>query len=160
MKNLFRFILLITFILIGISVSAQEIKVNDSIYEVKKGTILNNGVDVTDTLSEEEKAKILAEFEKRKQAAVEAVATQKRVEKAEKEQKKSEKKRKKAEKALKQKEKAQSNYNKATKKYQAAQEKYEKLKSKGKLSPMDEKKWLEKIEKLHANVIKTKKKLK
>ncbi|TBM98986.1 hypothetical protein EYD45_15835 [Hyunsoonleella flava] len=167
MKNIVRFLLLIVFVTIGMSLSAQEIKVNDKVYEVKKGLIFQEGVDITNTLSVEEKAKILAEFEKKQQNIAEAEATQKRIEKAEKEQKKAEKeqrkaekKRKKAEKALRQKEKAQSNYDKATKKFKDAQKKYEKLKSKGKLSPQDEKKWLEKIEKLNANVAKTKQKLK
>lgn len=159
MKNLKRFVLVLGLILMGMSVSAQEVKVNDNVYEVKKDLIYKNGVDVTNTLTADEKFQIFTAFEKLNLEKAEAEKTQKRIEKAEKEQKKAEKKQKKAEKALKQKEKAQSNYDKATKKHQDALKKYEKLKNKGKLSPQDEAKWLEKIEKLNANISKAKRKL-
>lgn len=87
-----------------------------------------------------------------------------RLEKAEKERKKAQKAQKKAEKeqkkALKQKEKAQSDYNKAVKDLEQAQSKFERLKNKGKLSPNDEAKWLEKIQKLNGKIEKAEKKLK
>lgn len=167
MKNIIRLVLLITLIVAGASLNAQEIKIGDAVYEVKKDLIFQNGVDVTSTLSEEKKVEILAAFKKKQQELAEEKAINDKLEKAEKEQKKAknqlkkaEKKQKKAEKALRQKEKAQANYDKAVDKHKAAQKKYEKLKKKGKLSPVDEAKWLEKIEKLNANITKTKKKLK
>ena len=66
---------------------------------------------------------------------------------------------KKAEKELKKKEKLQKNYKKAQDNLKKAQKKYEKIKKKGKLSPEDEGKWLEKIEKLTEKVDKAKGKL-
>ena len=159
MKSLKCYVLSLGLMLLGISMAAQEVKVNDNVYEVKKDLIFKNGVDVTNILTADEKSQIFAAFEKSNIERAEAIKTQKRIEKAEKEQKKAEKKQKKAEKALKQKEKAQSNYDKATKKHQDALKKYEKLKRKGKLSQQGEKKWLEKIEKLNANISKTKRKL-
>ncbi len=162
-----RLVLFIVLLIIGSTVFAQEVKINDDVYEVKKDVIYKNGVDVTSTLSDDEKTKILSAFETQKIKSAEEDKAKERLEKAEKEQrraekqqKKAEKKQKKAEKALKQKEKAQSNYDKAIKKHEDAITKYEKLKKKGKLSPVEEGKWLEKIEKLNANIAKTKKKLK
>lgn len=162
-----RFVLFIMLVLAASFISAQEVKINDDLYEVKKDLIFKNGVDVTNTLSDAEKSKILAAFEKKKLEIAEANEAKEKLEKAEKEQKRAEKQRKKAEqkqkkaeKALKQKEKAQTNHDRAIKKHEDAIKKYEKLKKKGKLSPEDERKWLEKIEKLNANISKTKKKLK
>jgi len=152
MKSLKCYVLSLGLMLLGISMAAQEVKVNDNVYEVKKDLIFKNGVDVTNILTADKKSQIFAAFEKSNIERAEAIKTQKRIEKAEKKQKK-------AEKALKQKEKAQSNYDKATKKHQDALKKYEKLKRKGKLSQQGEKKWLEKIEKLNANISKTKRKL-
>lgn len=79
--------------------------------------------------------------------------------KAIKAQKKAEKAQKKAEKAIKKKEKLQKNFEKAESSLEKGQKKYEKLKGKGKLSPEDEKKWLEKLEKLSEKVTKAKRKL-
>lgn len=162
-----RFLILFLFLGLGTILNAQEITVDEVTYVVKKDVIYKNGVDVTNTLNAEEKAKILAAFEKKKLELARQEEAQRKLEKAEKEQKKAEKeqkkaekKQRKAEKALKQKEKAQANFDKAVKKHKDAQKKYGKLKSKGKLSPVDEKKWLEKIEKLNNNIAKAKKKLK
>ena len=166
MKNVVRILLIIGLMLKGLSIYAQDIKINDEVYQVKKDVIFKNGVDVTNTLSEEEKSKIFAAFNKQQQQIAEADRVQKKLEKAEKEQKRAEKeqrraekKQKKAEKALKQREKAQANFDNATKKHKAAINKYEKLIKKGKLSPEDEAKWLEKIEKYKDNIAKAKKKL-
>ncbi|WP_152572179.1 hypothetical protein [Jejuia pallidilutea] len=162
-----RFVLFIMLVLAGSFISAQEIKINDDVYEEKKGLIIKNGVDVTNILSDAEKSKILAAFEKKKLEIAKTNKAKEKLEKAEKQQKRAEKqqkkaeqKQKKAEKILKQKEKAQANHDKAIIKHENAIEKYEKLKNKGKLSPEDERKWLEKIEKLNTNISKTKKKLK
>ncbi|MBC3756946.1 hypothetical protein H7U19_00925 [Hyunsoonleella sp. SJ7] len=159
MKNILRLLLLVIFLMIGVSIKAQEIKVNEVVYEVKKDLIFKDGADVTNTLTPEEKTKIRSAFEKRKLQMGETERVEKQLEKAEKEQKKAEKKQKQAEKALKKKQKAQSNFEKATKKHEVATKKYEKLKKKGKLSPQDEQKWLEKIEKLNTNLAKTKRRL-
>lgn len=167
MKNVKRFVLLLLLILTGSIVFAQEVKVNDNVYEIKKDLIFINDVDVTNTLSEEEKSKILAAFEQKKLDMAKAKLSKEKIDKAEKaqeraekQQKKAEKKQKKAEKEMKQKVKAQTNYDKAIKTYEDAITKYEKLKKKGKLSPIDEEKWLEKIEKLNSKIEKTKAKLK
>ncbi|MFD2726165.1 hypothetical protein [Hyunsoonleella rubra] len=159
MKNILRLLLLVIFLMIGVSIKAQEITVNEVVYEVKKDLIFKDGADVTNTLTPEEKTKIRSAFEKQQLQIEEADRAEKKLEKAEKEQKRAEKKQKQAEKALKKKQKAQSNFEKATKKHQNATKKYEKLKKKGKLSPQDEQKWLEKIEKLNTNVAKTKRRL-
>ncbi len=55
--------------------------------------------------------------------------------------------------------KNKNNYKSAQDKLAKAQKKYDKLKRKGKLSPVDESKWLEKIEKLTEKVEKAKRKL-
>ncbi|GAB1857583.1 hypothetical protein MHTCC0001_24190 [Flavobacteriaceae bacterium MHTCC 0001] len=157
--------------MVGISLNAQEIKVEDAVYEVKEDLIFKNGVDITATLDAEQKAKIMAAYADKKQVLEKAEATQQQLEKeqekaeknlkkAEKEQKKAEKERKRTEKVLKQKERAQANFDRATQKHQAAQTKYTKLKAKGKLSPVDEGKWLKKIDRLNDNINKAKKKLK
>ncbi|WP_138432810.1 hypothetical protein [Winogradskyella algicola] len=156
-------LLLSTFSLISF---AQEVKQGEKTYEVKKEKIFLNGEDVTATLSVEEKEVIFKEAaiisEKLKQeenAQKTAEKLEKEKKKAEKAQKKAEKAQKKAEKALKKKEKLQKNYKKAQDNLKKAQKKYEKLKKKGKLSPVDESKWLDKIEKLTEKVKKAKSKM-
>ncbi|MFV9549837.1 hypothetical protein [Algibacter sp. PT7-4] len=161
-----RYLVIMLFLGFGFLVNAQEVSFNGVSYEIKKERIFKTGIDVTDTLSEEEKTEIRAAFDKKMMQIKEAEATKARIEKAEKEQlkaekeqKKAEKKQKKAEKALKKRQKAKSNYEKSTKKHKDAISKYEKLKKKGKLSPQDEEKWLEKIEKYKTAIAKAKKKL-
>ena len=66
---------------------------------------------------------------------------------------------KKAEKAQKKMDKVKAKHTKATKVHRSTVEKYEKLKGKGKLSPVDEAKWLKKMEKLKAKMLKAKSKL-
>ena len=79
--------------------------------------------------------------------------------KTEKQKKKAEKKLKKAEKEVKKHAKAQDNFSDAKKKYDKEFKKYQKLKSKGKLSPEDEVKWLKKLEGLQKKIDKTERKL-
>lgn len=167
MKNVMRFILFVSLILIGALACAQEVKINDAIYEVKKDLIFEKGVDVTNSISNAKKLEIFEALEKKKLEMAEAKASNDKLEKvakaqerAEKQQKKAEKKQKQAEKALERMAKAQANYDKAISKHKAALKKYEKLKNKGKLSPVDEQKWLDKIEKLNSNIAKMKKKMK
>ena len=166
---------------------AQEVSFNGAMYKIKGKAILQEGADVTSSLSVEDQAgiwdafnkqkalekereeaeKVLKEAEKKQKEAEKAQkAAEKEQKKAEKEQKKAEKEQKKAEKAqkkaekeLKAKEKAQSKFDDANEDYTDALSKYEKLKVKGKLSPNDETKWQGKLLKLKDNINKAKKKL-
>ena len=133
--------------------------VNGATYDVKKEKIFKGDVDVTETLSVEERRQIRTTFNNKMSRIKETEETQKQLEKAGKDQKKAEKRQKKAEKALKKRKKAQLSFDKSAKKYQGAIKKYEKLKKKGKLSPEDEAKWLEKIEKFEKSHNTAKKKL-
>lgn len=162
-----KYILVALFLGLGIFSTAQEVEREGKKYVVKKDKILLDGNDVTSTFSLEDQAKIKAEFSKLADEIKLNEKEAKKLKNAEKEQKKAEKgrkraesKQKKAEKELKQKEKIQSNYEKAAKNYEQAQSKYERLKEKGKLSPKDEAKWLEKIKKLNERLEKAEKKLK
>ena len=154
--------LLITFIFVmsGLIVNGQEVMMNGKSYEVKKGVIYLDGLDVTSTLTIEEQNAIHARFQELSENLRIKEELEKNAKKAEKAQKKTEKKLKKAEKELKKKEKAQEDYDKSAKKLKQAQEKYEKLKRKGKLSPEDEAKWLKKIENHTESFNKAKKRLK
>lgn len=157
--TIMRFLMILLFGGLGFTICAQEVSVDGINYEVKDERILKNGIDATDDLSVELKEKINhAAIVKRGQIK-EAEKVEKRLKMAEKSQKSAEKKQKKAEKALKKKKKAQSDFQKSTKKYGSAQKNYDKLKKKGKLSPEDEEKWLEKIDKFKAQSEKAKKKL-
>ena len=166
-KRMMRFLILLLFIGFGSLLNAQDISFNGVNYKVKNDRVFKADVDITDTLSAEEKQNIFEAFDKKMAQIDASEATKKRIEKAEKQQekaekdqKKAEKKQKKAEKALKKRKKAQSNFDKSTKKHKATINKYEKLKKKGKLSPQDEEKWLEKIDKYKVAAEKAKKKLK
>ncbi|MBP0904803.1 hypothetical protein ACFSKN_13115 [Mariniflexile gromovii] len=142
-----------------ISLNAQEVNFKDTTYKIKGKTILQDGVDVTTTLSVEDQAGVWEAFNKQKALDKEREAAEKAIKKAEKEQKAAEKKQKKAEKELKAKEKAQSKFEDANDDYKKAVAKYEKLSKKGKLSPNDEAKWLEKIQDLKEDIEKAKRKL-
>lgn len=156
-----RLLWIVLFLGFGFVLNAQEISFKGATYEVKKGKIFNNGVDVTETLTAEDQEKIKLAVNEKMADIEEAEKAEKRLEKAEKEQKKAEKEQKraekeqkraekqqkKAEKELKRQQKAQSNYDKSIKKHKATVKKYEQLKKKGKLSPIDEEKWLDKISK-------------
>lgn len=107
--------------------------------------------------AEEKAAK--AEEKAQKEAEKAAKAEEKAKKKAKKENEKAEKEQKKAEKELKKEEKAQSNFVKAGAKHTDAILKYEKLKSKGELSPVDEEKWIKKIDKLNVKLKKSKGKI-
>jgi predicted DNA-binding protein (UPF0278 family) len=149
-------------VLIGFNMvlNAQEVIKDGKRYEVKKGKIFHEGNDVTSTLSVEDQNNIRLRFEKASEDLKMKEKLEKEARKAEKAQKKAEKKQKQAENALRKREKAQDNYDKAIKKLEQAQSKYEKLKRKGKLSPKEEAKWLEKLDNLSQSSEKAKKKLK
>jgi len=174
-------VVLVLFFGITLSTQAQEVNFNEKIYKVKGKAISQNGADVTASLSvneqigirealrqqkaiddQQQKAeKALMADRKRADKALdeERKRAEKVVKKAESDLKNAEKKQKKAEKELKARDKAQSNYEKAGNKYNDAIEKYEKLKRKGKLSPNDEAKWLEKIDNLNKDIDKARRKL-
>ncbi|ALJ05859.1 hypothetical protein APS56_12285 [Pseudalgibacter alginicilyticus] len=139
--------------------NAQEVNVNGKVYTVKKEAIFKDGADITETLTIEEKDNIKDKLENKIRLEKEEKERAAQNKKAEKEQKKAESKQKATEKALNKKVKAQANFEKADKKYDDAVKKYEKLKGKGKLSPNDESKWLNKIEKLKKSSDKAKSKL-
>ncbi|GAB5563637.1 MAG: hypothetical protein Wins2KO_07000 [Winogradskyella sp.] len=172
-----KYYILLLFLGFSLSTFAQKVEKDGKTYEVKNEKVYLDGEDITTTLSTEEKALILKDaaaisekmkLEKKaqkakekaeKKKAQEAKKIEKERKKAAKEVKKAEKARKKAEKALKKQEKLKKNYRKAQDNLAKAEKKYKKLKKKGKLSPVDETKWLEKIEKLTEKVAKAKRKL-
>jgi len=161
-----KYSIFIFIFMFSIALNAQDIEKAGKTYEVKNERIFLDGKDVTETLSLEDKTAILKqasialEKNKLKESALkETEKLEKEKKKAEKAQKKAEKAQKKAEKALKQQLKAQKRLDKATKKLESSQKKYEKLKRKGKLSPQDETKWLDRIEGYKEDIVKAKKKI-
>lgn len=177
-----KFLVVIVFFLgMTLSAQAQEVEYNGGTFKINGKTISQNGTDVTSTLSvndqigirealrqqkaldeQQEKAEKALIAERKRADKVldeERKRAEKIVKKAESDLKNAEKKQKKAEKELKARDKAQSNYEKAGDKYNDAIKKYEKLKRKGKLSPNDEAKWLEKIDDFNKDLDKTRRKL-
>ncbi|WP_204344230.1 hypothetical protein [Psychroserpens algicola] len=161
-----KYIIIIIVMAFSVTMNAQQVEKDGKTYEVKKDKIFLNGEDVTETLNLEERAAILKQaatisekMKMKEKAEKEAEKLEKDKKKAEKAQKKAEKEAKRAEKALKKKQKAQDKFEKANKKLKDAEKKYEKLKRKGKLSPNDELKWLDKLEGLREDVAKAKKKM-
>lgn len=155
-----KFLILLVLFLGGtLNTQAQEVDYNGTIYKVRGETILKDGADVTTTLSAEQQTGVFETLSKQKALEAERKIAEKAIKKAESDQKKAEKKQKKAEKELKAREKAQSKFEDAGDDYNDAIKKYEKFKKKGKLSPNDEVKWLEKIEDLKEDIDKAKRKL-
>lgn len=154
----------ITLLILSLSLTsfAQKIEKDGKTYEVKEERIFLNNEDVTDTITNEQKLLLFKEAEmlvlkqsteKEKQEREKAEKKkEKAAKKLEKEKKKAEKAAKKAEKELKRAKKLKANYKKSQDKLAQTQKKYKKLKRKGKLSPIDETKWLDKIEKLTKKV--------
>lgn len=130
----------------------QVITDNGKVYEIKGDTFKNNGIDVTEQLTEKEKENIQNTFTKKIEARK---ATEKRQDKLEDKQDELEKIQKEAQ----QKEKAQKRFESANKKLESAEKKYNKLKKKGKLSPKDDSKWIGKLKSLKQALEKAKKKL-
>lgn len=161
-----KYILVALMLGFGFFSNAQEIERNGKKYIVKKDRIFHDGNDVTATFSLEEQSKIKEEFSILKAEIKLKEKEEKRLKNIEKERKQLEKdkkraesKQKKAEKELKQKQKLQSNFEKASKNYAQARSKYQRLKERGKLSPVDEAKWLKKIESLNEKVKKAENRL-
>lgn len=176
MKYLFTLCSTLLFLSITTSAAAQQIVIEGKNYKVEQSLIFQDDTDVTETLTAEEKAEIMAAIEANKEeiAHIERTKTQKeKVDKtteayklAEEENKRAAKEKKRAEKEMKTAEKqhkrtikAKANHSKAVKAHENTVVKYEKLKAKGKLSPLDEEKWLKKIDKLKAKAEKAKAKL-
>lgn len=154
-----KFLTMIFIFALCVSTNAQDISLNGTTYNIQGETILQDGIDITASLSLEEQTAIFEALGKQKALEKERKASEKAIKKAENEQKSAEKKQKKAEKELKAKEKAKSRYDDANDTYNDAVSKYDKLKKKGKLSPNDEAKWLERIQKSKEAIEKAKKKL-
>ena len=153
-------ILTVSFILMANMVLAQKISHEGKEYHIKGEKIFMNGVDVTNDLTPFDQNFLKSKLRLKISDEKKAKKLEKENKKALQKQKKAEKKQKKAEKELKQMQNAQDSYESAQKKFEQAQRKYEKLKKKGKLSPEEEVKWLDKIDKLREKVDKKEKKLK
>lgn len=161
-----KYILTVISLVFVMFVNAQKVTQDGKVYEVKKEKIFLDGKEVTATLNLEEKTSILNEAStilKNLKIQEEAEKENKKLEKekvkAEKALKKAEKAQKKAEKEIKKRAKLQSNFKKAEANFDKTKIKYENLKRKGKLSPVDESKWLKKLEGLTKKLNKAKSKL-
>ena len=153
-------ILTISLFLMANMILAQKISHEGKDYHIKGDKIFMNGVEITNDLSPLERNVLKTKLKLKLSDEKKAKKLEKERKTAIQKQKKAEKKQKKAEKELKQMQNAQDNFESAQKKYEQAQRKYEKLKKKGKLSPEDEVKWLDKIDRLRENVDKRERRLK
>ncbi|MEZ4840153.1 MAG: hypothetical protein R2821_01180 [Flavobacteriaceae bacterium] len=152
--------LLLLFVLFFVSVAhAQKVEHEGKEYKVKGSKILLNDEDVTTQLTEEQQKEIKRKLKEKLDKEEKIKKAEKAQKKSEKKQKAAEKQQKKAEKEVKKHAKAQDNFSDAKKKYDKEFKKYQKLKSKGKLSPEDEVKWLKKLEGLQKKIDKTERKL-
>lgn len=126
------------------------------VYEVKGDTFINNGQDVTETLSSDEKNAIKSNLEQRlnrKEKAEERQEQledqQKELEKAQEEARKKQQElaeqQKELEETLRDKEQARSEYLKAKELMKSKQNRFKRLKDKGKLSPNDVDDWEKKL---------------
>ncbi len=142
----------------------KVISSDGKVYELKGNKFFNNGEDVTEVLTNEEKTELKEVLEQRlaveEAAAKKQEALEKAQAKAEKAKKKAEKEQKRLEKRIKEKENARKDFFKAKDKLQSRQEKYAKLLDKGKLSPNDIEKWEKTIKGLEKDVQDAENKLK
>lgn len=138
-----RIWIIILFLSLGTTVSAQEVISKGKVYEVKGKAIFQDDIDITPTLLIEERDHIYKALKNQIKNNKDAEKARKKLVKYTKNAENSQKK---SAKALKQKQKAQDEFTKATKKLDQNQAKFEKLKFRGKLSPNDEAKWLKKLE--------------
>ncbi|MGB1270319.1 MAG: hypothetical protein ACPG45_11340 [Flavobacteriaceae bacterium] len=174
MKSIFTYLFLFTCTLFF----AQEVTHNGNTYSIKGKKIYQNNEDVTSLLTTTDKEAVFSahkiELEKIKEAKnaekalekkeKEAIKAEKEAAKRIKEQEKKlkaiEKKQKKVEKAAKKKANAEKAFDRAQSKLDRETKKFEKLKRRGKLSPVKEAKYLEKLSDLKDRVSKAGKKLK
>jgi len=149
----------------------QIITEDGSVYEVKGNKIKSNGDNITETLSYDEREKIKALVDKKRQSEKEAEKLKKELEEkkerqeeiekeAQEKQKVLEDKKEALEDKLKAKKESRENYIELKKKYDKEHKKYKKLKRKGELSPNDIKDWEEKLNKLKSEVEEARSKLK
>lgn len=143
------------FLLTVTIVNAQKIDYQGKVYEVKKDRIFLKGKDISQTLSAT-KTTAIKDALKHK-ISLEKVEAEKR--EMEKKLKALEKEQKKAAILAKRKGKAKSNLAKKQDKLTKETNKFEKLKDKGKLSPINEKKWLKKLNKYKVKVERAEKKV-
>ncbi|WP_439150981.1 hypothetical protein [Winogradskyella sp.] len=155
-----KYYITLLFLSVSLNSFAQKVEKDGKVYEVKKEKVFLNGEGVTETLDAEIKEYVLKEVTAISNKMKMQQKAEKEAKKLEKEKKKAEKAQKRAEKELKKKEKLQRNFDKAKSNLEKAQKKYERLKKKGKLSPVDEGKWLEKIAKLTERLEKAQKRVK
>ncbi|MDO7170944.1 hypothetical protein [Mariniflexile sp. AS56] len=159
---------LILVLLVSVSgCSSSETVIKDGkVYTIKGDKILNNGVDISKTITSEEKNAIESVL-KQRQAAKKAAdekaealeAKQEELErvqeKAEAEQKVLEKQQEALQDKLEAKENARADFLKANEKLKKAKDEYKELHEKGELSPRDEEKWAEKLKELQTEKDKT-----
>lgn len=148
-------LLLFFLLLTPVFLSAQKVVFKNETYKIKHEKIFKDGKDITAELDEAQKAtlfRINQDNIEAKRILGEKDKTEKEAKKALKNLKKAEKQRKKAERELKKQNKAHQKFQDASKKLKKMQTKYEQLKRKGKLSPVEENKWLKKLEHLQKDV--------
>ncbi len=159
---------LMPFALIGVLLvscgSSERVIMDDgSVYTLKKNSYYQKGKDVTETLTKEDKDLIKETRDKRleverlaQQRQTELKEEQEKVEKALKEARKKqetiENNKEELEAVVAAREEAREAVLKAKDKSLEQQQRYQKLKEKGKLSPIDEEKWLNKLQGLEEKV--------
>lgn len=154
-----KYFILLCVLTLTLSINAQQIEKDGKNYKVKKEKIYLNNEDVTETLTPSERSSIFLLAAKYKKEQDQLKLVEKETKKLEKAQKKAKKETKRAKKKLKQQAKAKKGFDKAETKLSNAQKKYKRLKDKGKLSPVEEQDWLDKIDKLSRKADRAKKKL-
>lgn len=171
MKTLRILSVLITLLFLASCGSSERVITNDGkVYEVKGSTIKNNGVEVTERLSDAEKESINAlldkkekareAFEKEYKTLEEAIAKQQDLQKAaENKQEELEDKLEILENNREEKQDARDNYATIKERYNNKKKEFKKLKKEGELSPNDVKRWKEKLSQLKSEVMEAKNKL-
>ena len=156
--------ILFTLIILTACGSSERVITDEGkVYEVKGNTIKNNGVNVTDSLSADEKEAINTvkerkeeakkAFEKQQKELEDAIEKQDDIQKvARKKQNELEEKLKILENNLENKQDVRDNYATIKKRYIDKKNKFKKLKKEGKLSPNDIKDWKEKLSALKERV--------
>lgn len=144
--------------------SSEKVIMEDGkVYEIKGNKFFNNGTNVTEQLTDNEKEIINTNLQKRLEAEKIAEEKQETIEaerqrletiqeEANQKQKELEKQQELLEEKLEAKEDAREDFLKAKERLQSKQEKYQKLKNEGKLSPLDEEKWKTRFLDLEADI--------
>jgi chromosome segregation ATPase len=143
-------------LLVSCGSSQRVITADGSVYQVKGNKIMNAGTDVSETLSEDQKASIKTLVAEQKEAKATAEKLQEELEEkqdrlndaikeAQKKQEALIEKQEALDEKLEAKEEATADFLKAKKRLADKTKKYQRLKDKGKLSPRDDEKWQEKL---------------